>query len=124
MNIRLAAILFACFVACLTLTLNAQDHELEGAALFERADVRPYDNWAAQATKPAESKAEASQQFLLRYKFHLLLVGLAVAAGLLGKSLPTPIHCTHRSYPGGRGGKAATMPDASATHVRADTARL
>ena len=29
-----------------TTVAYGQDHELEGAALFEPADVRPYDNWA------------------------------------------------------------------------------
>ena len=28
------------------MTARGQDHELAGAALFEPADVRPYDNWA------------------------------------------------------------------------------
>ncbi len=28
------------------MTARGQDHELQGAALFEPADVRPYDNWA------------------------------------------------------------------------------
>jgi hypothetical protein len=28
------------------ITARGQDHELEGMALFEPADVRPYDNWA------------------------------------------------------------------------------
>jgi hypothetical protein len=36
-----------------------QDKELEGADLFDRADVRKYDNW----DKP--------QEYLLRYKFHV-----------------------------------------------------
>jgi hypothetical protein len=38
----------AAFLLAATAGVNAygQDHELEGAALFERADVRPYDNWA------------------------------------------------------------------------------
>jgi hypothetical protein len=31
-----------------TTVTYGQDHELEGAALFERADVRPYDDWAEQ----------------------------------------------------------------------------
>jgi hypothetical protein len=38
----------AAFLVAASAALNAhgQDHELEGAALFERADVRPYGNWA------------------------------------------------------------------------------
>jgi hypothetical protein len=38
----------AAFLLAATASVSAygQDHELEGAALFERADVRPYDNWA------------------------------------------------------------------------------
>jgi hypothetical protein len=38
----------AAFLLAATAGVSAygQDHELEGAALFERADVRPYDNWA------------------------------------------------------------------------------
>jgi hypothetical protein len=38
----------AAFLLAAAAGVNAfgQDHELEGAALFERADVRPYDNWA------------------------------------------------------------------------------
>ena len=31
-----------------TTAVYGQDHELEGAALFQPADVRPYDNWAEQ----------------------------------------------------------------------------
>jgi hypothetical protein len=31
-----------------TTAAYAQDHELEGAALFQPADMRPYDNWAEQ----------------------------------------------------------------------------
>ncbi len=34
------------FAAGSSTAAYGQDHELEGAALFERADVRPYDNWA------------------------------------------------------------------------------
>jgi hypothetical protein len=30
------------------MTARGQDHELQGAALFEPADVRPYDDWAEQ----------------------------------------------------------------------------
>jgi hypothetical protein len=50
-----------CALACFAVGNAAygQDHELEGAALFEQSDVRPYDTW----NKP--------QEYLLRYKFHV-----------------------------------------------------
>ena len=44
----LAALLLA---ASAGTRVYGQDHELEGAALFERADIRPYENWA-QSTNP------------------------------------------------------------------------
>jgi hypothetical protein len=49
-----------CTLTCLATAMVAcgQDHELEGASLFERADVRPYD------------KFDKPQEYLLRYKFH------------------------------------------------------
>ena len=42
-NLGLAAFLL---VLAAGMTARGQDHELEGAALFEPADIRPYDNWA------------------------------------------------------------------------------
>ena len=42
-GLGLAAFLLAAMAG---MTARGQDHELAGAALFEPADVRPYDNWA------------------------------------------------------------------------------
>ena len=42
-SLGLAAFLL---VVTAAMTAHGQDHELEGAALFEPADIRPYDNWA------------------------------------------------------------------------------
>ena len=42
-SLGLAALLL---VFSASVTARGQDHELQGAALFEPADVRPYDNWA------------------------------------------------------------------------------
>jgi hypothetical protein len=44
---RISLLLVAvCLAAGGAVKVYGQDHELEGAALFERADIRPYDNWA------------------------------------------------------------------------------
>jgi hypothetical protein len=42
-SLGLAAFLL---VLCAGVTAQGQDHELAGAAIFEPADIRPYDNWA------------------------------------------------------------------------------
>jgi len=44
-RISLGLVAFA-LAASAAITAYGQDHELEGAALFEPADMRPYDNWA------------------------------------------------------------------------------
>jgi hypothetical protein len=64
---------FVCLLASFAaVRAYGQDHELEGAALFERADVRPYGNWQDDKTaKPQKDEPAKPQEYLLRYKFHV-----------------------------------------------------